>query len=372
MKTTIQSILILISITNVAFTQIVNIPDANFKAYLVGNSSINTNADSEIQVSEASAYSGNIICPALSIADLTGIEAFPLIQIINCQGNSLTSLNLSQNTALVSLYCGNNNISTINVTQNTSLVNLSCGNNNLSNLDISNNVNLNSLTCTQNSLMSLNLSNNINLTTIECGYNNLTSLDVSNNVNLTMLRCNYNNLTAIDVTNNTSLVQFQCDNNSINSLDVSQNTSLSIFHCFFNSLTDLNMHNLSTTTLTNFIASANPNLKCIEVDDPVAATAAWTSIDPGVGYSTFCSATTTIFENKSAFNHLTLYPNPSSNYISIKGIEKQIKYEIIDVLGAIVSEGLTSSSTKIDVSHLKKGVYFIRVDDEDLLRFLKD
>ena len=40
--------------------QIVNIPDANFKAALVGNASINTNMDAEIQVSEAAAYTGAI------------------------------------------------------------------------------------------------------------------------------------------------------------------------------------------------------------------------------------------------------------------------------------------------------------------------
>ena len=33
--------------------QNVNIPDANFKAYLVANSLINTNGDTEVQISEA-------------------------------------------------------------------------------------------------------------------------------------------------------------------------------------------------------------------------------------------------------------------------------------------------------------------------------
>ena len=32
---------------------VVTIPDANFKAYLVGNSAINSNGDTEIQISEA-------------------------------------------------------------------------------------------------------------------------------------------------------------------------------------------------------------------------------------------------------------------------------------------------------------------------------
>ena len=44
------------------FGQNVYIPDANFKAYLVGNSDINTNGDTEIQLSEASAFTGTIDC----------------------------------------------------------------------------------------------------------------------------------------------------------------------------------------------------------------------------------------------------------------------------------------------------------------------
>jgi hypothetical protein len=50
----------------------------------------------------------------------------------------------------------------------------------------------------------------------------------------------------------------------------------------------LNMKNLSTTSLVNFNATANPNLTCIDVDDVAAATAAWTLIDAGVGYSLNC------------------------------------------------------------------------------------
>ena len=45
-----------------SFSQNVNIPDANFKAYLVGNTLINTNADTEIQQSEATAFTGTINC----------------------------------------------------------------------------------------------------------------------------------------------------------------------------------------------------------------------------------------------------------------------------------------------------------------------
>ena len=43
-----------------ANAQNVTIPDANFKAALVANASINTNMDSEIQITEANSYSGSI------------------------------------------------------------------------------------------------------------------------------------------------------------------------------------------------------------------------------------------------------------------------------------------------------------------------
>ena len=55
------------------FAQIVNIPDAAFKNYLLSKPDINTNADAEIQQSEAMAYSDSILCFGLQISDLTGI-----------------------------------------------------------------------------------------------------------------------------------------------------------------------------------------------------------------------------------------------------------------------------------------------------------
>ena len=92
-------IMLLIFITNGLIAQNVNIPDANFKSYLIGNSAINTNADTEIQVSEATAFTGTINCSGQNIADLTGIEAFAALTSLDCSYNQLTSLDVTQNTA---------------------------------------------------------------------------------------------------------------------------------------------------------------------------------------------------------------------------------------------------------------------------------
>jgi hypothetical protein len=139
MKTLTLSTLILFFLSIISTSvhaQIVNIPDANFKAYLVGNTAINTNGDAEIQVSEASAFSGVINCPNLSISDLTGIEAFINITELHCYSNQLTNLDVATNTALTYLYCNNNQLTNLDVATNTALTYLDCDNNQLTNLDV--------------------------------------------------------------------------------------------------------------------------------------------------------------------------------------------------------------------------------------------
>ena len=56
----------LLCLPMIGFGQNVNIPDANFKAYLVGNTAINTNGDAEIQVSEATTFNGLIYAHSFS------------------------------------------------------------------------------------------------------------------------------------------------------------------------------------------------------------------------------------------------------------------------------------------------------------------
>ena len=130
-------------INDPALPCIVNIPDANFKAYLVGHGGINTNGDAEIQCSEASAFAGVINCSILNISNLTGIEAFTALVVLRCNNNSLTSLDVSANTALLQLLCHNNQITTLDVSANPVLNYLLCDNNSLTTLNVANGNNSN-------------------------------------------------------------------------------------------------------------------------------------------------------------------------------------------------------------------------------------
>ena len=143
-------LLLLLALPLFSFGQNVNIPDANFKSYLVGNTNINTNGDKEIQVSEASAFNGEIDCSNEDISNLKGIEAFTALTSLWCDDNQLTSLNVSKNTALTSLSCGGNQIKSLDVSKNTALTDLYCRQSNLTSLDVSKNTALTSLDCDGN------------------------------------------------------------------------------------------------------------------------------------------------------------------------------------------------------------------------------
>jgi hypothetical protein len=190
--------------------QVVNIPDANFKKYLIGNKDINTNGDNEIQLSEASSFEGDMDCSEMNISNLKGIEAFTALTKLNCVYNKLTSLDVSKNTALTYLACWENQLTSLDVSKNTALASFWCLKNNLTSLDLSKNTALIELACWGNPLTSLDVSKNTALDILACWENQLTSLDVSKNTALTILYCYTNQLTILDVSTNTALIELAC------------------------------------------------------------------------------------------------------------------------------------------------------------------
>lgn len=395
MKKQLFLVSLLILLPYVHNAQNVLIPDANFKTELVNNASINSNGDTEIQLTEAQAFTGTINVGNKSISDLTGIEAFTALSSLNCYNNSLTSLDVSANTALrnlqcynnqltsldvsnntallwlwcnrnqltsldvtnnttlTRLYCNNNQIPSLDVTNNTALTHLQCSdnlltslnvtlntaltsfhctNNQLSTLDVTNNIALTDLGCRGNQLPSLDVTNNTALIGLDCSNNLLTTLNVSNNTALTNLSCSNNQLSILDVSNNTALqslfcsdnqlsvldvslltvlVNFWCGNNQLSSLDLtnnlqlsslicsgnqitaldlSQNSSLTSLWCQSNQLIYLNVQNGNNVNVTSFLARTNPNLTCIQVDDPLYSTTNWTSIDHTASFGNNCAA----------------------------------------------------------------------------------
>ena len=56
---------------------------------------------------------------------------------------------------------------------------------------------------------------------------------------------------------------------------------------------------------------------------------------------------------------VTIYPNPSSNFITIKCINVIDKVELFNTTGYKISEYL--NTTDIDISNFKSGIYFLKI-----------
>jgi len=202
------------------------------------------------------------------ITDLTGIAYFTKLQVLYCNNNSISSLDLSSNKLLTDVQCAYNSISSLDLSSNIKLEKLQCSNSKLQSLNISNCLQLTELTCSYNSLTILDISNNKNLTTLWCDSNHITNIDFSNNKELQVLDCSQNALKTIDVSECTKLFQFFCMNNKLIHLDLSSNYDLKFLVCSYNSLTYLNLKNGNNLKLQSIIMKNNPNLECIIVDNP--------------------------------------------------------------------------------------------------------
>ena len=195
-----------------------------------------------------------------------------------------------------------------------------------------------------------------------CYDNQLTSLDVSNNTFLEQLYCSDNNLTSLDVTNNPTLIDFYCYDNELTSLDVSNNALLIVFNCAYNQLTSLDVRNGNNSNITYFDSETNPDLTCIFVDDPAYSSANWPYIDPN---STFVANEEECSLVSVAVNTfelgISVYPNPTNNYLFIEGNKNSISFSIYNLLGKKVMS--VKNSNRVDVRDLSNGVYTIRISD---------
>lgn len=67
---------------------------------------------------------------------------------------------------------------------------------------------------------------------------------------------------------------------------------------------------------------------------------------------------------------IKLFPNPTTQNISISGLNKAQNYVIYTVTGRLIREGLVFKDT-IDVSQLSNGIYFLQLETGNPLKFIK-
>lgn len=255
--------------------QIISFPDANFKAKLVAantsngiaknsfgnNFKIDSNNNSEIEVSEAlNVYqlfiTTNILNTTADLTNLSGIEYFTNLRIVNCSGNQISSLNLTALIHLEEIKANNNTLSTVNLSGLTTLKKIDFNHNFLTSININNFSNLTELFIYDNQITALNFLNNPNLSSINCRINAITSLDLTSLSSLYWVSCDSNQLTSLNVAGLPLIYEIECGNNLLTSLNVSGLSTLGILGCENNQISTLNVSSLSS--LWRLDCSSNP------------------------------------------------------------------------------------------------------------------
>ncbi|WP_264564109.1 T9SS type A sorting domain-containing protein [Flavobacterium sp. N3904] len=300
------------------YAQAIDIPDANFKFWLLyadtdntiakdvngNNINIDLNNNNQIEIAEAlNVYTLDLRNKAIN--DLTGISFFTNLIVLNCQENSITNLDVSTLNHLKGLYCIYSNVTNLNVSgliylenleisQNSltilnlnnlvSLKHLSCANNNLSAVDLSgltslesiillNNKiktaqidglkKLESIDISTNELTELNLSGLNNLKALNCRENKLLELDLSTTPNLIDLYCSGNDLTDLDL-KGLKIEKLFCDGNNLNNLDLKGIETIQYLDCGFNKLTNLD---LTDQINLNYLDCTHTSLKELNLNN---------------------------------------------------------------------------------------------------------
>ena len=328
----------------------------------------------------------NLNIAGKNIEDLTGIENFTALTQLFCNLNNLSNLDLSKNTALTLLDCSINNLQFLNIKN---------GNN--SNMTFFNALNNSNSLCINvdnignSEAKCSNFKDETATYKLYCDYETLTYVPDDNfeqdlinkgidpspylddyvptdlihtitelDVNekdiadltgiedfemLEVLNCSNNILTGLDLSNNTMLTTLSCQGNMLIDLDVSANMNLDELYCqnqSAGSLTGLNIKNGRNSVIENseFDARGNPNLSCIQVDDPVYSNREWANRKPESAiFRTECdlSLFTRIPDNNFEFA-LRAYTNDSGPLDGLVLTEELISIELLSIEGKNIED----------------------------------
>ena len=222
-------------------------------------------------------------------------------------------------------------------------------------------INLKNLTIGSNFLQSINLSGLNSLQTLVVGINNLTTINTSVLPSLKTLTCLNNSITTLDFSQNPAFVGLSCKNNNLTSVNLKNGVVYGTGY----SLTYADW-NIGNPNLTAICADANE----ISVIQSLLNNAASGPTNPNAVITSNCALLGN--EGFAVVEEVSIFPNPAKNTLNISGISNIVNVKIYNILGQMMQE---NASATIDVSGLKTGNYFVRIETSDSIlskRFVKE
>lgn len=248
---------------NLIIAQTTAIPDANFEQELI-NQGIDTDGtvNGQVATTDISSRSSLNINNA-NITDFTGLQDFASLEFLNYDSSTVISLNIPSGAPLLrSIRIQNHpNLSTVVIPPSNVLESITISNCNLTSFVLTG---------------SFPILEDLYLTS-----NNLTSLDVSQ-LNLADLRLSNNQITELNLGISIFLENLDLTNNNLRVLNLSDTSNNN------QNITDLNIND-------------NPNLECVQVNDPVNIPTSWTfttNVNPSFSANCYVNIPDASFEQE--------------------------------------------------------------------------
>ena len=88
--------------------------------------------------------------------------------------------------------------------------------------------------------------------------------------------------------------------------------------------------------------------------------------------STLDFSTLSAADIESNSKNLTIFPNPSSDFIQVSGLSEKLNYRLYNAIGSEIKSGVFSNNEKIDIKNLTIGLYFLKFNNGNILKFIKE
>lgn len=69
---------------------------------------------------------------------------------------------------------------------------------------------------------------------------------------------------------------------------------------------------------------------------------------------------------------VSIYPNPTKDFIRLEGIRQNREFMIFDIKGELMQRGRVNQEEQINVQTLPNGIYFLQLDDRRHYKFVKN
>lgn len=393
------------------------IPDANFEQALI-DAKHDDILDGYILISTANSIS-TLELASKNISDLAGIEAFTSLTSLNAKGNSLTSINLSENTTLETLVLNNNQLDRLDISTNTSLTSFEAkGNANLTCIQVwdENYANANwsdkidatasfSENCddvwtievdqkTGNILVNisgidkdgdgeitlkeakefvgeLDLSNKqiddieglqafTGVKKLNLSGNSIKDLSALTGKKITLISKSTGKRRTVN-TDALSLEELVITNNNLQTLNLENLTNLKVVDVSNNpDLVTMSIKNGNNAAITSFNSTNTPNMTCIIVNDKNASyLSTWNTDSKNQFVSNIAECRSAVLSTQEFLEKdVAVFPNPVISTLTIRTTLDLDSVEIFNALGKLVKK---SKTQEINVSELTSGLYFIKI-----------